>query len=181
MASQMVVAVGSDNIGYRLKAAVVAAIRNHPRVQQVIDFGVHSEKDKRAYPNVGIVVATAVAEGSADRAILICGTGLGMAISANKVAGVRAAVAYDPYSIERSVLSNDCQVLALGSRVVAASLASRIVVDWLSYEFDPDSRSAQKIAILTDYERSHGTSLATHDQESPLPLSGVHLLEGKSS
>ncbi len=82
------------------------------------------------------------------------GTGLGEAISANKVKGIRAVVAHDPYSIERSILSNNCQVLALGERVIAPELADRIVSQWLGYEFDETSPSAKKVGILTEYEET---------------------------
>jgi ribose 5-phosphate isomerase B len=75
-----------------------------------------------------------------------------MSISANKVAGVRAAVAYDYYSIERSVLSNNCQVLALGSRVIAVELSLRICDHWLSLCFNPDSPSAHNLEVLARYE-----------------------------
>jgi ribose 5-phosphate isomerase B len=84
--------------------------------------------------------------------VLFGGTGLGEAISANKVRGIRAVVAVDPFSVERSILSNNCQILALGERVVAPELAGRIVDDWLGYTFDPSSASAAKVQVLTDYE-----------------------------
>jgi ribose 5-phosphate isomerase B len=77
---------------------------------------------------------------------------LGEAISANKVRGIRAVVAHDPYSIERSILSNNCQVLCLGERVIAPELADRIVKQWLGYEFDSSSPSAEKVQVITDYE-----------------------------
>jgi ribose 5-phosphate isomerase B len=88
--------------------------------------------------------------------VLFGGTGLGEAISANKVRGIRAAVAVDPFSIERSILSNHCQILCLGERVVAPELASRIVSQWLGYEFGPSSPSAAKVKVITDYEE-HGS------------------------
>ena len=77
-----------------------------------------------------------------------------MAISANKVPGVRATVAYDQYSVERSVLSNDCQVLTLGAKVVTPELACRIVRDWLRYRFDPTSSSAAKVELIGQYEHT---------------------------
>jgi ribose 5-phosphate isomerase B len=86
--------------------------------------------------------------------VLFGGTGLGEAISANKVHGIRAVVAHDPYSIERSILSNNCQVLCLGERVIAPELADRIVKQWLGYEFDTSSPSAAKVQVITDYEEN---------------------------
>jgi ribose 5-phosphate isomerase RpiB len=88
----------------------------------------------------------------ADRALLICGTGLGVAIAANKVPGVRAVTAHDSYSVERGVLSNNAQVLTLGQRVVGIELARRLVREWLTYRFDPQSASADKVAALDEFE-----------------------------
>lgn len=94
-----------------------------------------------------------VANGEADRAILICGTGLGVSIAANKVHGIRSVTAHDSFSVERSVLSNDAQVLCLGQRVVGIELARRLVKEWLGYRFDPKSASAEKVEIISMYER----------------------------
>lgn len=90
----------------------------------------------------------------ADRALLICGTGLGVAISANKVPGIRAVTAHDPYSVERSVLSNDAQVLCFGQRVIGLELAKKLVRDWVRLRFDPNSASAQKVKEITNYEQT---------------------------
>src|SRR3954452_8996690 len=146
-----VVALGADNAGADLKNALKQQLEADPRVD-VIDLGVPDASDDRAYPHVGIDVAQAVARGEARRGLLVCGTGIGMAISANKVPGVRATVAHDSYSVERSVLSNDCQVLTLGARVIGLELAKRLVDEWLGYEFDPDSASASKVSVITEYE-----------------------------
>ncbi len=151
---QYVMAVGSDDAGVNLKNFIAEQLRNDPRVKEVRDFGVEDEGDKTPYPIPCIKAAEAVARGEADRAVLFGGTGLGEAISANKVKGIRAVVAHDPYSIERSILSNNCQVLALGERVVAPKLADRIVKQWLGYEFDPSSPSAEKVQVIIDYEET---------------------------
>jgi ribose 5-phosphate isomerase B len=102
---------------------------------------------------VAVAAAKLIAAGGADRGVLVCGTGIGVAIAANKVPGVRATVAHDTYSVERSVLSNDCQVLALGQRVIGVELARRLVSEWLGYTFDPSSPSNEKVAAITAYER----------------------------
>src|SRR5215203_1757849 len=96
-----VVAIGADNAGVEMKNALRQQLEADPRVD-VIDFGVPDASDDRAYPHVGIDVAQAVAGGKARRGLLVCGTGIGMAISANKVPGIRATVAHDSYSVERS-------------------------------------------------------------------------------
>ena len=146
-----VVALGADNAGADMKNALKKHLEADPRVD-VIDLGVPDASDDRAYPHVGIDVAQAVARGEARRGLLVCGTGIGMAISANKVPGVRATVAHDSYSVERSVLSNDCQVLTLGARVIGLELAKRLVDEWLDYEFDPTSPSAAKVAVIAEFE-----------------------------
>ena len=84
----------------------------------------------------------------------MCGTGLGVAISANKVPGVRAVTAHDSFSVERSVLSNNAQVLCFGQRVVGLELARRLAREWLGYTFDPQSASAGKVEVIGDYESS---------------------------
>ncbi len=100
------------------------------------------------YPDVAVEVAREVAAGTYDRALLLCGTGIGMAIAANKVPGVRAAQAADTYSAERARKSNDAQVLAIGARTLGPELARTIVDAWLASEFEGGS-SAPKVAKLT--------------------------------
>ncbi len=148
----LVIAVGADNLGRPLLDMLVADLRADARVRDILDLGVPSVADTTAYPHVGIAVAEAVARGEADRALLVCGTGIGMAISANKVHGIRAAVAHDPYSLERSVRSNDCQVLCMGANVVAPALARSLLASWLGHTFDPASPSQAKVAVIRDYE-----------------------------
>jgi len=147
-----VMAVGSDDAGVNLKNFIRDQLGDDERVEEVIDFGVADADDKTAYPVVCIKAAEAVARDEADRAVLFGGTG--EAISANKVSGIRAVVAHDPYSIEGSILSNNCQVLCLGERVIVPELADRIVKQWLGYEFDASSPSAAKVQVLTDYEEN---------------------------
>lgn len=154
MVQRYVLAIGADNAGADLKNLLKQKLASDPRVD-VRDFGVPDASDTTAYPHVGIAVAEAVARGEAERGLLVCGTGIGMAISANKVPGVRATVAHDSYSVERSVLSNDCQILTFGARVIGPELAKKLVDEWLSLEFDPSSASAEKIAVITEYEESH--------------------------
>ena len=109
--------------------------------------------DDTAYPHIAVAAARKIAAGEADRALLFCGTGLGVAIAANKVAGVRAVTAHDSYSVERSVLSNNAQVLTMGERVIGLELAKKLVDQWLDYQFDPSSPSAAKVEAVGLYER----------------------------
>jgi ribose 5-phosphate isomerase B len=135
------VAIGSDEAGYRLKGVLIGVLQEEGL--EVSDFGCHSE-DPVDYPDVALEVAHAVARGEHDRAILICGTGIGMSIAANKVPGVRAAQAHDAYSAERARKSNDAQILALGARVIGPELAKSIVRTWLGAEF-AGGESARKV------------------------------------
>ncbi|ORY54843.1 ribose 5-phosphate isomerase [Pseudomassariella vexata] len=146
------IAVGGDDAGFDYKTTLAQDLSTDPRVSEVIDVGPKSSSDKTAYPQYAIAAAELVARGEADRALLVCGTGLGVAISANKVAGVRAVTAHDSFSVERSVLSNDAQVLCLGQRVVGIELARRLVKEWLGYTFDPKSASAAKVQAINDYD-----------------------------
>ncbi len=147
----MRIVIGSDDAGLEYKELLKRDLEKDGRVATVLDVGVSGEGGC-AYPTIALAAAEAVASGEADRALLICGTGLGMAISANKVHGIRAVTAHDSYSVERSVMSNDAQVLCLGQRVVGAELARRLVSEWLSYEFDSASPSASKVSEIVEYE-----------------------------
>ena len=143
--------VGSDEAGFDYKEAIKADLERDGRVDSIIDVGV--VRDATApYPAVAIEAAERVANGEADRAILICGTGLGVAIAANKVTGIRAVTAHDSFSVERSILSNDAQVLCMGQRVVGVELARRLASEWLGYEFDPASASKAKVDAICAYE-----------------------------
>lgn len=148
------VILGSDEAGVDYKDRVLADLREDPRVAEVIDIGVKraDEDFTKPYPHIGITAGEMIRDGKADRAILFCGTGLGVAISANKVEGIRAATAHDSFSVERSVLSNDCQILTMGQRVIGLELARRLAKEWIGYTFDPSSASAAKVQVLSDYE-----------------------------
>ena len=117
----------------------------------VVDVGVRPD-EHTAYPHVAVTAARLVADGAADRVLLLCGTGLGVAISANKVPGIRAVTAHDSYSVERSVLSNNAQVLTLGQRVIGLELAKKLVGEWLDHRFDENSASAAKVDAISSYE-----------------------------
>lgn len=148
------IAIGSDDAGYEYKEKLKEDFAADDRVESVTDVGV-TQDDDTAYPHIGIAAAELVASGAVDRALLVCGTGLGVAISANKVPGVRAVTAHDSFSVERSVLSNNAQVLCFGQRVVGLELARRLASEWLGYCFDDTSPSAAKVQMLNTYERPH--------------------------
>lgn len=143
--------IGSDDAGFDYKEILKKDLEQNGIVASVVDVGVDAD-GHTAYPRVAIAAAELVAKGEADRALLICGTGLGVAIAANKVPGIRAVTAHDSFSVERGVLSNDAQILTMGQRVVGIELARRLVREWLTYRFDPSSASAEKVAVIGEYE-----------------------------
>ena len=143
------IAVGSDDAGFRLKEEVKKYLEAEGH--KVTDYGCESP-DPVDYPDVALLVAKAVARGDHDRAILVCGTGIGMAITANKVPGVYASVAHDAYSAAKARTSNNAQVLALGARVVAPELATTLVGIWLKSEFGGGD-SARKVGKIAQAER----------------------------
>lgn len=145
------IVIGGDDAGFDYKEALRRDLEADERVESVVDVGV-SETENTDYPHVAVDAARKVASGEADRALLICGTGLGVAISANKVPGIRAVTAHDSYSVERSVLSNNAQVLCMGQRVIGLELARRLAKEWLGYTFDTSSSSAAKVDAITGYE-----------------------------
>ena len=155
----MKIAVGADHLGYPLKESVKAHLAGLGH--EVVDFGV-DDTTPTDYPDVAVVVAREVAASHFDRAILVCGTGIGMAITANKVPGVRAASVADPYSAERARKSNNAQVLCLGARVVAPEVADLLVDHWLASEFQggDSARKVSKIDAL-DAARTDGGSSGT--------------------
>ncbi|MGX5771135.1 ribose-5-phosphate isomerase [Microbacterium trichothecenolyticum] len=146
------IVVGADDAGFAYKEVLRELLAGDPRVDSVVDVGVASA-EATPYPRVAVKAASIVARGDADRALLICGTGLGVAITANKVRGIRAVTAHDSYSVERSVKSNNAQVLTLGARVIGLELAKKLVDEWLEHRFDPGSASAAKVSLIDEYDK----------------------------
>src|ERR1700761_2078339 len=143
------IAVGADDAAFELKAKIVDYLKS--KGMQVEDYGVNKPDPSVLYPDVALTVAQAVAAGKHDRGILMCGTGIGVAITANKVPGIRAAVCHDPYSTERSRKSNDCQIMTLGGRVVGEELAKSLVDIWLASEYQ-GGRSASKVERMKEID-----------------------------
>ena len=154
------IVVGSDSAGYAYKEALRSDLEADPRVESVVDVGIRSGEDT-ASPHVGVAAGQLVAAGEADRALLVCGTGIGVAMAAGTVPGVRASVAHDAYSVERLVKSNNAQVLTLGQRVIGLELARALVSGWLDHRFDEESASAPKVAALADYQLGGGRAART--------------------
>jgi ribose 5-phosphate isomerase B len=148
--------IGADDAGLGLKTVITGFLDE--RGVAYDDVGVDTP-DATAlgidYPDVAETVATGIRDGRYDRGILICGTGIGMAITANKVPGVRAALAHDVYSAQRARRSNDAQVLTMGARVIGPEAAKTVVAAWLESEFDGGG-STRKVAKIVDLERRLG-------------------------
>jgi ribose 5-phosphate isomerase B len=128
------IAIGADDAAVELKAQIVQHLESKGIL--VKDYGVFTS-DPMLYPDIALEVAQAVADGKHERGILMCGTGIGVCITANKVPGIRAAVCHDIYSAERSRMSNDCQIMTLGSRVIGPELAKSLVDVWYARNFKP--------------------------------------------
>ncbi|PAU73979.1 RpiB/LacA/LacB family sugar-phosphate isomerase [Halomonas salipaludis] len=148
IAPSLRVAIGGDEAAFELKEVLIAHVR--ALGHEVEDFGTYNA-EPILYPDVAFEVATAIKEGRFDRGVLVCGTGIGVAISANKVPGVRAAQAHDTYSAGKARTSNDAQIVTLGARVVGPELAKEIVSTFLG-QFFPGGPSAEKLARIAEYE-----------------------------
>lgn len=144
----MKIAIGCDKLGYDLKQKIVNEFTK--KGVEFEDFGLY-ENDDTDYPDIASKVAKSIARGDYSKGILICGTGIGMAITANKVKNVYAAVCHDIYSTERSILSNNIQIMCLGALVVGPSTAITLVDRWLQLEFK-ESPSLLKIAKIKSLE-----------------------------
>jgi ribose 5-phosphate isomerase B len=142
------IAIGADDAAFELKGKIVEYLKS--KGVPVEDYGVNSA-DPVLYPDIALSVAQAVAAGKHDRGIVMCGTGIGVSITANKVPGIRAAVCHDPYSAERSRKSNNCNVMAMGARVVGEELAKMLVDIWLASDFQ-GGRSAPKVQRMKEIE-----------------------------
>jgi ribose 5-phosphate isomerase B len=141
----MKILIGSDHIGFKLKEDISEHLKKLGH--ETLDLGCTSADGEVDYPDVAVALAKKIAAGESERGILVCGTGIGMAIAANKVRGVRAACCHDPFSAERARKSNDAQVLTMGSQIVGTSLAVSLVDHWLASEFQ-GGRSAPKVEKL---------------------------------
>ena len=148
----MHILIGSDHIGYPLKENLREYLLESGH--EVVDLGCADAATPVNYPDVATELAERIAAGETDRGILICGTGIGMAITANKVPGVRAACCHDPYSAERARKSNDAQVITMGSQIIAPTLARLLIDHWLASEF-AGGRSAPKVDKIKKLDKRY--------------------------
>lgn len=145
----MKVAVAGDSAGESLASIVAEHLKDSHEVSEVSHT---SQGPDKFYATLSDRVATDVVNGVFDRAILICGTGIGVCISANKVPGIRAAHCHDTYSAERASLSNNAQILTMGARVIGPELAKAIVDEFLRHAFDENGRSAANVQAINEVD-----------------------------
>jgi len=144
----MRVAIASDHVGLELKPIIIDYVQELGH--EVKDFGPYNS-ERTDYPKYGEIVGKEVAKGNFDAGILICGTGVGISISANKVKGIRAVVCSEPYTAQLSKQHNNTNILAFGSRVIGSELAKMIVKAWLDAEFE-GGRHSKRIDMISEIE-----------------------------
>lgn len=140
----MKIALGCDHAGIDLKTAIVDKLQSLGH--EVVDCGTHS-RESVDYPHYARAVAELVTSGQCERGVLLCGTGVGISIAANKIEGIRAVVCTEPFSAKLSRLHNNTNILALGSRVVGSELAQMILEIWLEAEFE-GGRHARRVDLI---------------------------------
>ncbi len=153
----MKIAIGCDEAGEPLLKIVEELLRENPDIE-VRDYSAPTSDREEYYPDVAERVANAVANDGFERGILVCGTGIGMAITANKIPGIRAAQCHDTYSAERARKSNNAQILTMGARVIGPELGKSIVDIWLQSDFDENSRSGPKVQRMIEIDGKYSRS-----------------------
>ena len=149
----MVIALGSDHGGFELKQAMMAHLRETG--VEFKDFGVFNS-DSTDYPDIAVQVAEAVARGEYEKGVLLCGTGVGVSIAANKVTGIRAANCSDVFCAQMSREHNDANILTMGERVIGPELAAQILDVWLSSEFT-GGRHSRRVDKISSYEQGRNS------------------------
>ncbi len=153
--SKMRIAVGADHAGYDLKAPIVELLT--ALGHEVVDVGAHSVDPNDDYPDFAIALARAVAAGEAERGVMVCGSGVGASVAANKVRGVRAAVCHDTYSAHQGVEHDKMNVLVMGGRLIGGAVASDMVRAYLGAEFSGDARHVRRTGKVKAIEDRYMT------------------------
>jgi ribose 5-phosphate isomerase B len=149
----MRIAVGADHAGFPLKQELAEALRQEGH--EIVDVGAYSTEPSD-YPDFALGVGRAVLEGRAERGILVCGSGVGVSVAANKLHGIRAAVCHDAYSAHQGVEHDDMNVLVLGSRVIGSALARDLVKSFLAARFSEEERHVRRLAKVKAMEAAGG-------------------------
>jgi D-erythrulose 4-phosphate isomerase len=148
----MKIAIGADSAGKPLLDVIAAHLKGKPDVE------VNDMSQSGYYADLSRVVAESVLDGANERAILFCGTGIGVCISANKIPGIRAALTHDTYSAERAALSNDAHIITMGARVIGSEVAKTIADTFLAHTFDQQGRSAGNVKAIDEVEAKYAKS-----------------------
>jgi len=148
----MKIAVAGDSAGEGLAKMLADHLK---ATHEVAEISRQADLPDDFYANLSERVALAVLQGQYDRAILVCGTGIGVCMSANKVPGIRAAQCHDTYSAERAALSNNAQIITMGARVIGVELAKAIADAYLAQSFDPEGRSASNVRAIDDVDAKY--------------------------
>ena len=148
----MKIVIGCDHAGFALKKTVLDVLKELKH--EVIDCGTNS-CERVDFPDFALAAAQKVANGQADKAILICGSGVGMCITANKVKGIRASVCHDSYSAHQAVEHDNLNVLCLGARIIGPSLAQEIIKQFLSATFITGTRHEERLNKILAFENAH--------------------------
>jgi len=143
------IAVGGDHAGFPLKKVVVELLGN--QVEKLIDCGTHDESSSD-YPDFAEAVAREIVTGKADRGILVCGSGVGVSVAANKIKGIRASICHDTYSAHQGVEHDDMNVLCIGARVIGSELAFEIIRSFLGAKYVPEERHARRLEKMLRLE-----------------------------
>ena len=149
------IGIGNDHASLEMKTEIIKLLEG--KGYQVVDYGTYSE-ESTDYPIYAQLVGNAVVAGEVDYGILICGTGLGMALAANKIKGVRAAVCSEPFTAKMSKEHNNCNILAFGSRVIGGELAKMIVETWLDTDFEIGGRHQRRVDLILKIEDENSVS-----------------------
>jgi len=136
------IAVGGDHAGFPLKKVVVELLGN--KVEKLIDCGTHDETSSD-YPDFAIAVGREIVSGRADKGILVCGSGVGVSVAANKIKGIRASICHDTYSAHQGVEHDDMNVLCIGARIIGPELAFEIIRAFLGAKYEPGERHARRL------------------------------------
>ena len=150
----MRIAIGADHAGYPLKAPVDQLLRGLGH--EVVDVGAYSLDPDDDYPDFAIALAESVAGGRADRGVLLCGSGVGASVAANKFRGIRASVCHDTYSARQGVEHDDMNVLCLGARIVGNELARELVLAFVSASFSGEERHQRRLDKVAEMEADFG-------------------------
>ncbi|MPW24427.1 ribose 5-phosphate isomerase B [Alkalibaculum sp. M08DMB] len=149
----MKIGFGCDHVSMTLKNILISHLES--REIECIDYGPYTSTSKVNYPEYGLKVAEAIIAGECDRGVLVCGTGVGISLAANKVPGIRAVVCSEPYTAKLSKEHNNSNILSMGERVVGAELAKMILDSWIEAEFE-GGRHQDRVNMIADIERKYG-------------------------